>query len=67
MASPRDIQKAIDKNPALFARHALRLRQTATQALAAIDKRDAAALFDVGGDIDQACENCHRKYWYPAP
>jgi hypothetical protein len=30
-----------------------------------VDKRDAQKLFDVGEDIDKACENCHRQYWYP--
>jgi hypothetical protein len=65
VALSQDIQKAIDKNPALFARHALRLRQTAVSALGAIDRRDPKALFDLGEDIDRACEQCHRKYWYP--
>jgi hypothetical protein len=65
VALSQDIQKAIDKNPALFARHALRLRQTAVSALAAIERRDPKALFDLGEDIDRACEQCHRKYWYP--
>jgi hypothetical protein len=22
-------------------------------------------LFDVGGEIDEACEHCHRTIWYP--
>ena len=23
------------------------------------------ALFEIGEDLDKACENCHRAYWYP--
>jgi hypothetical protein len=34
-------------------------------ALKAIDARDKEALLDSGDAIDQACENCHVKYWYP--
>jgi hypothetical protein len=34
-------------------------------ALKAIDEKNASALSDVGGAIDEACENCHTKYWYP--
>ena len=33
--------------------------------LAAIDARDAAALTKAGGHLDEACEQCHLKYWYP--
>ena len=35
------------------------------EALAAIDKKDADALSDAGETIDEACEQCHLKYWYP--
>ena len=59
------IQKAIDGDRAAFIRLALGLRATAVKALAAADHRDPTALFEVGGEIDKACEQCHLKYWYP--
>ena len=34
-------------------------------ALKAIEAKDAQGLWDAGGKIDMACENCHLKYWYP--
>jgi hypothetical protein len=33
--------------------------------LRAIEARDPQALLNAGGGLDEACENCHRKYWYP--
>jgi hypothetical protein len=64
---PAKIQKAIDADRAAFIRLAQGLRATGLHALAAADRRDAQALFDAGGDIDKACEYCHRKFWYPPP
>ena len=64
---PERIQKAIDGDRAAFVRLADNLRATGLKALAAADRRDATALFDIGGEIDKACEQCHQKYWYPEP
>ncbi len=60
------IQRLIDSNPDAFARRARGLRSAATQALQAIDARDADALMNAGGLIDEACEACHVAYWYPS-
>jgi hypothetical protein len=38
---------------------------TRTSPLDAIDAKDPQRLFDVGGEIDEACEACHLVYWYP--
>lgn len=65
IAPPADIQKSIDQDRAAFIRLAENLRATGLKALAAADRRDAQALFDTGGEIDKACEQCHLKYWYP--
>jgi hypothetical protein len=32
-------------------------------ALRAADAKDADGLLNVGGEIDETCENCHKKYW----
>jgi hypothetical protein len=39
------------------------LVDTASVALRAADAKDADGLLKVGGEIDEACENCHKKYW----
>ena len=30
-----------------------------------IDKKDVNGLIEAGARMDEACENCHLKYWYP--
>jgi cytochrome c556 len=39
------------------------LIDTAVLALRAAEAHDADQLLKVGGDIDEACETCHKKYW----
>jgi hypothetical protein len=41
------------------------LRNVGLSALDVIKKKDAAKLWDVSDALDEACENCHRSYWYP--
>ncbi|MCV2348299.1 hypothetical protein [Paucibacter sp. Y2R2-4] len=65
ISSPEQIEAAIAKDPAAFAAAAAKLQHTGLQALAAIDARDAQRLFAIGERIDQACEQCHSRYWYP--
>jgi cytochrome c556 len=60
-----EIQRLIDSNPDAFLRHAQGLRSAAAKALAAIDAKDADALMNAGGLIDEACEACHVEFWYP--
>lgn len=59
------VQQKIDANRVAFVALAQRLQDTGLQTLAAIDAKDAAALFDLGGTIDDACESCHVTFWYP--
>jgi hypothetical protein len=59
------IQALIDGDRLKFASKALALHQAALGAIAAIDAKDATKLSDVGGAIDEACEQCHTTYWYP--
>ena len=59
------IQALIDKDHMAFASRALALHESALAALAAIDAKDVAKLSEVGGAIDEACEQCHTTYWYP--
>jgi hypothetical protein len=33
--------------------------------VAAVDSRDTAALMELGGELDEACEACHTAFWYP--
>lgn len=59
------IQGLIDADHSKFASKAMALHAAALAALQAIDAKDHNKLSDVGGAIDEACEQCHTTYWYP--
>src|SRR5262245_20003265 len=62
---PSEMEELINKDrPAWYSR-AKALHDVATMVLEVAEKKDAQKLFEVGEDIDRACENCHRQYWYP--
>jgi hypothetical protein len=63
--TPAEIQRRIDSTHDAFTQFARNLQDAASQALTAIDARNAQGLLDAGGVIDQACEACHVTYWYP--
>jgi len=62
---PTEMEALITKDRAAWYKRASHLHEVAVNTLEVIDKRDDKALFDVGAKIDEACENCHRQYWYP--
>jgi cytochrome c556 len=63
--TPAQAQAAIDKDHAVFAGFAGVLKNAAGALVAAIDKRDVEAYQTAGGALDEACEACHKRYWYP--
>jgi hypothetical protein len=63
--TPAQAQAEIDKNRASFVGFAALLQDASRQLLAAINKRDVEGFLHAGGVLDEACENCHRKFWYP--
>ena len=63
--TPEEIQAKINANRALFIKYANELQTQAIRALDIVRKKDAEGLFNIGEDIDQACEGCHLEYWYP--
>ncbi|MBV8742774.1 MAG: hypothetical protein JOZ12_13380 [Sinobacteraceae bacterium] len=63
--SSAEIERRIAADPAAFGTFARGLERATQGALAAIDARNAQALLDAGGTIDEACEACHVTYWYP--
>jgi hypothetical protein len=62
---PSEMEANINKDRAAWYQRAGKLHEIASKTLAVIDAKDAKGLFDVGAQIDEACENCHRQYWYP--
>lgn len=64
--SSDEVQQKIYSNRAVFNALALNLRGAAQQLLKASDKRDVSSLLALGDALDQACEACHKTFWYPA-
>jgi len=62
---PAEMDELIAKDRKAWYDRAKALHDIAQSVLEVVDKKDAQKLFDVGEDIDKACENCHRQYWYP--
>jgi cytochrome c556 len=63
--APEDIRKLIDENRDGWNLYVQELQDSLKPALAAIDAKDAQALFDAGEQIDTTCENCHQTFWFP--
>jgi hypothetical protein len=60
-----EAQHQLDSQHQLFVQFATALNQTGVQMLKAIDAKDTAAMMEVGTDMDEVCESCHVKFWYP--
>jgi hypothetical protein len=59
------IQDLIAAQRPTFNAFAAALREAALTTLAAIDAQDPARLVKAGGAVDQVCEGCHLRFWYP--
>jgi hypothetical protein len=62
---PAEIQAKVEKDRALWNKHADQLKAAALNAVKVAKARDFDGLFKVGNDVDKACEQCHLEYWYP--
>ena len=62
---PEEIQSLITEDRETWDRLVGDLYDMSLIMLQAVDAKDADMLFDNGGPLDQACERCHQRYWYP--
>jgi hypothetical protein len=62
---PEQIQAKIEKDRALWYKHADGLKAAALEAVKVAKSHDLEGLFKVGDRVDKACEACHLEYWYP--
>jgi hypothetical protein len=63
--NPKEIDKAINDNREDYIRFIHALHDATQQAITAIDAKNVDELVKAGGLIDQVCEQCHSKFWYP--
>jgi hypothetical protein len=59
------MEELVNKDRDGWNRQAKTLHDISVKVLEVVDAKDAQKLFDIGEDLDKACENCHRQYWYP--
>lgn len=63
--SPAEIAKKVERDPVEWNARIEALRNVALEALDVVKRKDVKELWDVGENLDNACEACHRSYWYP--
>ena len=62
---PQEMEVMINQDRDSWNERAKALHMAALNALQAAEAHDADKIFEVGEQIENACENCHRQYWYP--
>lgn len=62
---PPEVQRLLDADWASYVKFAYELHDSGVQALAAIDAKNPEDLIAAGGRLDDACEQCHQRFWYP--
>jgi hypothetical protein len=58
-------QAAIDKDRTVFVGFTQALGDVAAQMVKATEDKNPAALLESGAALDEVCEGCHLKFWYP--
>jgi hypothetical protein len=63
--SPAQITAKVERDPVEWNARIEAMRNVALEALDVVKRKDTNELWDVGENLDKACEACHRSYWYP--
>jgi hypothetical protein len=64
--TPEQIKAKLEADPVLWNAKIEALRNIGLEILDVVKKKDAKELGEAAEILDQACENCHLEYWYPA-
>jgi hypothetical protein len=62
---PAEMERMINEDRGAWNSRATALHDAAMLAVHAAEAHDADKVFAIGESIENACENCHRQYWYP--
>jgi hypothetical protein len=63
--APEQIEASINKDRAAWMKFAQGLHDATMESFKAIEAKNPEELLNTGDKIDNACENCHKTYWYP--
>src|SRR5579871_6131894 len=63
--SPAQIAAKVQKDPVEWNARIEALRNVGLQVLDIVKKKNTQELWDATENLDEACEACHKSYWYP--
>jgi len=63
--SPDQIKAKVEKDPVEWNARIEALRNVGLEVLDIVKRKDVQELWDASQNLDEACEACHRSYWYP--
>jgi hypothetical protein len=63
--SPAQIKAKLEADPAEWNARIEALRNVGLQVIDIVKRKDVKELWDASDNLDEACENCHKSYWYP--
>jgi hypothetical protein len=63
--APAQIMAKLQADPVEWNARIEALRNVGLEVLDIVKRKDVNELWDAGENLDKACENCHRSYWYP--
>ena len=63
--SPEQIAAKVNKDPVEWNARIEALRNVGLEVLDIVKKKNTKELWDASENLDEACESCHRSYWYP--
>ena len=63
--SPAQMTAKLEADPVEWNARIEALRNVGLEALDIVRRKDVNELWDAADNLEQACENCHRSYWYP--
>jgi hypothetical protein len=63
--TPEEIMAKVQKDPVEWNARIEALRNVGLQVLDIVKRKDVQELWDAADNLEMACENCHRSYWYP--
>jgi hypothetical protein len=62
---PEEMMAKVQKDPVEWNARIEALRNVGLQVLDIVKRKDTQELWDAADNLEMACENCHRSYWYP--
>jgi hypothetical protein len=63
--TPEEMTAKVQKDPVEWNARIEALRNVGLQVLDIVKHKDTQQLWDAADNLEMACENCHRSYWYP--